>query len=98
MQKIICAAIRFTVKLDEDNTESIVVAGPRHYDTVMHRVIDAIDDAIWKKVVLAYQGFLDNRGTFLTRHEAFKVATKAKQIIKKSGNPDSKLLFSEDLY
>jgi hypothetical protein len=46
----------------------------------------------------AEQGFIDQWGKFMGREEAFDVATAAGQIRHKSGNPDSKELFSEDLY
>ena len=43
------------------------------------------------------QGFVTNTGRFVSREEALKIATDAKQkIIKKHGNPN--LLYSEDVW
>lgn len=44
------------------------------------------------------QGFIDQYGTFFGRDDSFVIATRQGQIRKKSGNPDSTELFSEDLY
>jgi hypothetical protein len=43
------------------------------------------------------QGFIDQRGEFMTREEAHKVATKSGQIIRRCGGDDGRL-FSENLY
>ncbi len=86
---IVCAAIR--------SPGGGVICGPRHYDHTMHDQIAALffpdrflcrsgDD----------QGFVDNRGVYLTREQALVVAEAADQIIDKH-NPKSKLC-SEDLY
>lgn len=44
------------------------------------------------------QGFYSEQDKFLTREEAFILATKNSQIIEKSGNPHSTELFSEDVW
>jgi hypothetical protein len=43
------------------------------------------------------QGFVDNRGRFLTRVEALVIAEKEHQIIRQCGGGTSEL-FSENLY
>ena len=43
------------------------------------------------------QGFIDQRGEFMTREEAHKVATESGQIIRRCGGDDGRL-FSENLY
>jgi hypothetical protein len=45
----------------------------------------------------AEQGFVDQRGEYLTREEAFEVASKAGQIIRRCGGDEGRL-FSENLY
>ena len=82
---VVCAAIR--------NPEGLIIAGARHYDTVMRGVISAAGFKYgnWE------QGFIDQAGIFLTREEAFKLATERNQVKYRDGftNP---VLFSEDLY
>ena len=43
------------------------------------------------------QGFIDQRGNFLTREEAWIVAEASGQIIRRVGG-DGKKLYSENLY
>ena len=86
--KIVCAAIRLE--------DGLVIAGMRHYDTIMRAVCTKLlleyGQAIWA----AEQGFIDNQGRFLNRKTAYVVAMEAGQI------PECALtgqdLFSEDLY
>ena len=85
-RRIVCAAC-----IDD---RGIMVIGPRHWDMVMHEQNKFVRIDAHK----AEQGFIDQRGCYLNRTEAFKVAMAAGQILHKSGNPDSKELFSEDLY
>lgn len=88
-QRIVCAAI----KLDE-----FVITGARHYDSVMRMTIDHYDiypvEDWYNK---AEQGFIDQKGNFLTREEAWIVAEKAGQIVRRVGG-DEGCLFSENLY
>jgi hypothetical protein len=92
-RRIVCAAI---------SKGGQTILGARHFDKIMHQVIEQI--AIGKIPGFqeymrdADQGFIDQWGKFMTREEAFEVATAAGQILEKTGNPDSKELFSEDLY
>ena len=44
------------------------------------------------------QGFLTNKGRFVGRKEAMKIAQEQGQIIRLSGSPNADILFSEDLY
>lgn len=84
---MVCAAIR---------KGRIIIASPRHYDEFTHNVLCALHPS--EKMYDAEQGFIDQWGKFMTREEAFEVASAVGQIIKKTGNPDSKELFSEDIY
>lgn len=84
-QRIVCAAIR--------NDVYDIICSPRHWDSLM-RVQVSLSSGKWD---MAEQGFVDQHGEFLTREQAFKVATEAGQIIRRCGGDDGKL-FSENLY
>ena len=71
----------------------VVVCGARHFDMVMHSVLEAVPS--WRKI-REEQGFIDNRGVFHTREEALVIAKAADQLVGKH-QPYSQL-FSEDLY
>ncbi len=88
-RRIVCAAIRHPEDL-------AVICGPRHFDRVMGRLVTA-DGRMWHD---AEQGFVDQRGNFLSRTEAWKVATEAGQIARRCGGDDRNggTLFSENLY
>lgn len=91
-RRIVCAAIRCI------NTGRMLV-GVRHFDAAMYGQANAMHDAdrlSWKGDHII-QGFLDNKGAFLTREEAWVVADAAKQIIRRVGG-DNQKLFSENLY
>ncbi len=87
-QRIVCAANKF---IGIDRTH--IVLGARHYDTLMRQMVQLLPKGCYEKE----QGFIDQFGNFLTREEAFVVATKANQIIRRVGGDDGKL-FSENLY
>ncbi|QDV34959.1 hypothetical protein [Tautonia plasticadhaerens] len=93
-RRVVCAACKIG---------DTIIAGARHFDMVMHGQLARMPEfnvvsGYTKAVHKAEQGFIDQRGVFMNRREAFEVATAAGQIRHKSGNPDSKELFSEDLY
>lgn len=83
--RIVCAANR-------KRFTGEVVLGIRHWDAFMNK-LDTEGDPV-------EQGFIDNRGNFLTRVEAWKVAEAAGQIIRRvSGDAkDGGTLYSENLY
>ncbi len=97
IQIVVCAAMK---------KGEIIVAGARHYDMVMRSQIEAMNVGShgWE------QGFIDQKGKFLTREEAWKIADAAGQIRRPTGwekdynnprNPnigDTGVLFSENLY
>ena len=90
-RRVVCSAIR---------KGDTLICGPRHFDQIMREQIDQMH---YHNRLMAYahdaeQGFIDQWGKFMNREEAFEVATAAGQIRQKTGNPDSKELFSEDLY
>lgn len=90
-RRVVCAALY-------DSELDMSICGPRHCDMTMHYIICAMPNDIRDQLRRGKQGFVDQWGKFMTREEAFEVATAAGQIIEKTGNPDSKELFSEDLY
>ena len=86
---IVCAAAR-CVKT------GIVVCGVRHGDDSML----PFSDKFYSKHDFDEQGFVDNKGVFLTRTEAWKVAEAAGQIKRRVGSDtlNGGTLFSENLY
>ncbi len=88
---IVCAAIR--------NTRNEIICGVRHYDALMHAQIRR--RGIWGPPHPVDQGFVDNKGIYMNRHEAWDVAMKAGQIkpgslVRTHSLPWS--LFSEDVW
>lgn len=102
IQRVVCAANRiiryFYINNEQFNTE-LVVLGARHFDALMHSAISNISTNPFDKIKPSdwEQGFIDQRGNFLTREEAWIVAETAGQIIQRVGG-DEKKLFSENLY
>ena len=87
---IVCAACK---------VGEVIFVGVRHFDMVMRGQIAARgEDA--PTAICANQGFLDNKGCFHTRTEAFHIATKAGQLEgrEKTDYEGSTTLYSEDLY
>jgi hypothetical protein len=86
-QRIVCAANRkrFTGE---------IALGVRHWDAFMKRDLpDTEGDPV-------DQGFIDNRGNYLSRTEAWKIAENAGQIVRRVGGDDKDggTLYSENLY
>ncbi len=94
-RRVVCAAIRAA---DGD-----VLLGIRHYSADMHRQIEARrDGAKFKQRMDEDQGFVDQRGGFMTREEAYAVADEAGQVWdwRACGNAldGGRKLYSEGLY
>ena len=85
---VVCAAIRCE-RLD------IIIASPRHFDTMTHKLLDAVTGDESEKWVWE-QGFIDSRGNFLTREEALVVAEESRQHLFDTIRHEQ--LFSENLY
>jgi hypothetical protein len=96
MSRIVCAANR--VVLDWDDV--VVICGARHYDNIMHRQVHRMPSISHKDWIEAEEGFIDKRGEFLTREEAWKVASREGQIIRRVGGDsiNGGTLYSENLY
>ena len=88
LRVVVCAAIR--------RKDGKVVCGARHFDAAMRGQI-LVGGKRPKKWLSAEQGFIDQFCVFMTREEAWKVASVAGQI--KYGREYSiGTLYSEDLY
>ena len=97
---VVCAAIR--------NKQGKILAGARHYDSVMRpwfiRRLNWIGRLILRKNFIkarewysCEQGFIDQFGVFMDRQEAYQIALANGQV--KYGPEHSKgTLYSEDLY
>lgn len=79
--RIVCAA---------NKVGGTLILGVRHHDEIMRYCCKKLDG-------YAEQGFVDNRGQFLTREEAWPIALAAGQIIRRCGG-DGVKLYSENLY
>ena len=98
---IICAAIWYNDgkvrhNLPRNIKTGIVVGGWRHGNciTMLHEMFPGRDYIINNKDgKTTIQGFLTNKGMFVDREEAGKIAFEAKQI-----SAPNDYLFSEDLY
>lgn len=90
---IVCAAIFF---------DGLVIAGARHHDMVMNKVIERLGGhkAVYEACkTRPIQGFIDQFGRFYTREEAMLVARENDQIIVTDEQMLSvSALHSEDLY
>lgn len=92
--RIVCAANRVLF----NNGKITIVAGARHWDKVMHSIVDCVDQDMME----LEQGFIDQYGNFYGREEAWIIAETNGQIIRRVGG-DTTLegngrLFSENLY
>jgi hypothetical protein len=93
---VVCAACKYK--------DGKLFIGPRHFCPTMWKQVEDVfggDDKIPRDIGSeSEQGFIDQHGVFLTREEAFVVAKEAGQLEgrTKTDWPDSKILYSEDLY
>lgn len=95
-QKIVSAATKVFFKRDGlEQEEEVLICSPRHWDSIAHATLKSMGNGL--KVVRDEQGFIDQYGFFHTRKEAYFIAIKNNQIIRRVGGDDEKL-FSENLY
>lgn len=87
---IVCAALRYP--------NGSIIIGPRHFDHVMRKNADLT--LLFCKLGKPEQGFIDQNGDFLDRHNAWIEADKHGQIRHRVGGdgPTRAGLFSENLY
>ena len=102
-ERIVCSACQ--VFVDErdgtsENGDYIIheVYGLRHYDPFMRKQIAELEKNYKYPLLDFEQGFLTNKGRFVGREDAMKIAQEQGQIIRLSGSPKADILFSEDLY
>lgn len=100
---IVCSACQVFVDArdgtNEDGSEIIhEVYGLRHYDPFMRKQIKELEKQYNYALLDWEQGFLTNKGRFVDRKEAMKIAKAQNQVIRLSGSQNSDILFSEDLY
>ena len=102
-ERIVCSACQvFVDEKDGTNEDGSLIIhevyGLRHYDSLMRKQIKELEKQ-YKYALLDYeQGFITNKGRFVDRKEAMKIAKAQNQVIRLSGSPNSNILFSEDLY
>jgi predicted phosphohydrolase len=91
---IVCAAV---IIHDKYNDRDYLLAGARHWDSVMHQQAVAIDQRphFWFK---ERQGFINQFGEFRTREEAIKIVLENGQPFNEERNGGRIRLFSEGLY
>lgn len=87
--RIVCAAVR---------TGEHIICGVRHFDEIMRKQVEAAGLRLHD----FEQGFVDNRRNFLTRQEAYQIATTNGQanikVMRSRKHLNKPELFSEDLY
>ena len=90
VRRVVCAAIRAD--------DGVVLLGVRHYSTDMHAQIHArTDGAKFCHRSGDDQGFVDQRGEYMTRRQAWNVAEAAGQV-RRAGHDGEGVLYSEHLY
>lgn len=104
-QWIVCAAVQMTFCFHDGTSEIRTFCSPRHWDVVMRSLIGVLDEAYYERKVSEVQGFIDQRGNFLTREQAWLIAQRNGQIKYRCGADEYQLdgvltgrLFSENLY
>lgn len=94
VRRVVCAACRST-----SGGEEVIVAGARHFDSVMVSQVKFFDDYIESQIEPWEQGFIDQFGVFMDRREAMAVAKASGQEINfKRNGSDPTELYSEGLY
>jgi hypothetical protein len=92
-RRVVCAAVKYA--------SGYVIAGARHFDLVMHEHLEQLrSHPAYDLGVRCEQGFIDQRGVFMNRREAWQVALAANQILFRCGGDDTDggTLYSENLY
>lgn len=78
-------------------SDGLAVPGVRHFSPDMLEIIARVNARADYKLEVKEQGFINTRGDFLTREQAWVAAEANGQIIRRVGG-DGKKLFSENLY
>lgn len=75
--------------------DGLIVSGARHFSPDMRIVLHRIYGDKYHLQVKE-QGFIDNKGSFVGRKDAWERAVQLKQIRRETGTPGT--LYSENLY
>lgn len=98
-ERIVCAANK--------NCVGEIVLGVRHHDSIMNKQIinyrefcENLDAIVNATTNFREQGFVTNKGRYVDRQEAWKIAEAQNQIIRRVGGDEAKggTLYSENLY
>lgn len=97
--RIVCAANKYLIEYSPDEIEELVIAGARHWDSVMRGVWESLDEYLVSCIDRnkEEEGFIDQFGNFYTRKEAYKIAKENNQLVRELGFENDEL-FSEHLY
>lgn len=76
---------------------TISLPPPARHHTILHSLTLVMGD-LAAEVHPANQGFLTSTGRFVNRTEGYYIASRADQIIHKSGNAGEPTLYSEDMW
>jgi hypothetical protein len=93
--KIVCAANLYII----DDVKHLFL-GVRHFCPIMCKSISSLQDVEDLSKAKFIQGFVDSKGKFHNRTEAWKIAETSGQIFRRVGGDTLKggTLFSENLY
>lgn len=94
--KIVSAATKVEYLTEDKYLKSVVICSPRHWDVIAREQFKLMNIS-QSKVKSETQGFVDQYGDFYTREQAWSIADKNKQIVRRVGG-DHEKLFSENLY
>lgn len=70
-RRIVCAAVK---------RGSLILCGARHWDMTMHKQFERLRESSKHPMTGWVQGFIDQRGVFVNRREAWFIAEAADQI------------------
>lgn len=97
-ERIVSAAIRFDVQDNhQGDRRELIITSVRHHDPISRNIQQQIERFNFKMSELE-QGFITNKGNFVSRKNAMKIANAQEQILRYSTNISATTLFSEDLY
>lgn len=96
--RIFCAANKYLIEYSPNEIKELVIAGARHWDSIMGGVWDTLDDYTISCIDRnkEEQGFIDQFGNFYNRKDAYIIAKENNQIIRDFDYETE--LYSEHLY
>lgn len=97
-ERVVCAA---------NKVGDTIILGLRHNDEFMQDAVSRLlahlpsDEKQERRkpfFALQAQGFVTNRRRWVSREEAFQIASNQEQIVRKTGYDGNQTLYSEDVY